>query len=140
MGRNRSLGIHSFINSPFYRCFPPTKKHAHNPVDWYPWGEEAFKRARELDRPILLSSGYSTCHWCARGRMDDCVKTRHTDQRTDQMLLLFFSSLLFCVHVGLPRCHVMERESFESSRIARLLNERFVPIKVQRILMVEGAA
>ncbi len=39
-------------------------QHAHNPVDWFPWGEEAFERARELDRPILLSVGYSTCHWC----------------------------------------------------------------------------
>ena len=38
--------------------------HAHNPVDWYPWGEEAFARARSLDRPIFLSIGYSTCYWC----------------------------------------------------------------------------
>jgi uncharacterized protein YyaL (SSP411 family) len=38
--------------------------HAHNPVDWYPWGEEAFERARGEDRPIFLSVGYSTCYWC----------------------------------------------------------------------------
>ncbi|MBT8246517.1 MAG: thioredoxin domain-containing protein, partial [Acidimicrobiia bacterium] len=43
---------------------PYLLQHAHNPVDWYPWGEEAFAVARELDRPIFLSIGYATCHWC----------------------------------------------------------------------------
>lgn len=43
---------------------PYLLQHAHNPVDWYPWGEEAFSRAKELDLPIFLSIGYSTCHWC----------------------------------------------------------------------------
>ncbi|MFQ6606512.1 MAG: thioredoxin domain-containing protein, partial [Fidelibacterota bacterium] len=43
---------------------PYLLQHADNPVDWYPWGEEAFRRARKLDRPIFLSIGYSTCHWC----------------------------------------------------------------------------
>jgi Highly conserved protein containing a thioredoxin domain len=43
---------------------PYLRQHAHNPVDWYPWGEEALKLARELDKPILLSVGYSACHWC----------------------------------------------------------------------------
>ncbi|MFO7769291.1 MAG: thioredoxin domain-containing protein, partial [bacterium] len=43
---------------------PYLLQHAANPVDWYPWGDEAFQRARELDRPIFLSIGYSTCHWC----------------------------------------------------------------------------
>jgi len=43
---------------------PYLLQHADNPVDWYPWGEEAFNQARELDRPIFLSIGYSTCHWC----------------------------------------------------------------------------
>src|SRR5207247_5966705 len=38
--------------------------HAHNPVNWYPWGEEAFARAREEDKPVLLSIGYAACHWC----------------------------------------------------------------------------
>ena len=38
--------------------------HAHNPVDWFPWGEEAFQKAREEDKPIFLSLGYSVCHWC----------------------------------------------------------------------------
>src|SRR5262249_19898261 len=43
---------------------PYLQMHAHNPVDWYPWGDEAFARARSLNRPILLSIGYATCHWC----------------------------------------------------------------------------
>ncbi|MGH3185294.1 MAG: DUF255 domain-containing protein, partial [Streptosporangiaceae bacterium] len=43
---------------------PYLRLHAGNPVDWYPWGEDAFARARELDRPIFLSIGYYTCHWC----------------------------------------------------------------------------
>jgi uncharacterized protein YyaL (SSP411 family) len=43
---------------------PYLLQHADNPVDWYPWGDEAFERARELDRPVFLSIGYSTCHWC----------------------------------------------------------------------------
>jgi uncharacterized protein YyaL (SSP411 family) len=71
---------------------PYLLQHKDNPVDWYPWGEEAFARARAEDKPIFLSIGYSTCHWC----------------------------------------HVMEHESFESRAIADVLNERFVPIKVDR--------
>jgi hypothetical protein len=71
---------------------PYLLQHAHNPVDWYPWGEEAFRRARETNRPIFLSVGYSACHWC----------------------------------------HVMERESFEDPATARILNEHFISIKVDR--------
>ncbi|HEY8476408.1 MAG TPA: thioredoxin domain-containing protein [Chloroflexota bacterium] len=71
---------------------PYLLQHAHNPVDWYPWGEEAFQRARDEDKPILLSVGYSACHWC----------------------------------------HVMERESFENPDIARIMNEHFVNVKVDR--------
>ena len=71
---------------------PYLLQHANNPVDWFPWGAEAFTRAREQDRPIFLSIGYSTCHWC----------------------------------------HVMEHESFESDKIAQVLNAHFVPIKVDR--------
>ena len=71
---------------------PYLRQHAHNPVDWYPWGEEARARARDQDRPILLSIGYSACHWC----------------------------------------HVMERESFDDPETARLLNEGFVSVKVDR--------
>ena len=43
---------------------PYLLQHAHNPVDWYPWGPEALTRARDLDRPIFLSIGYAACHWC----------------------------------------------------------------------------
>nr|HMT11785.1 thioredoxin domain-containing protein [Ignavibacteria bacterium] len=43
---------------------PYLLQHAHNPVDWYPWGEEAFKKAKDEDKPIFLSIGYSTCYWC----------------------------------------------------------------------------
>ena len=71
---------------------PYLLQHAQNPVDWYPWGEEAFEKARLEDKPIFLSIGYSTCHWC----------------------------------------HVMERESFEDEEVARLLNDTFVNIKVDR--------
>ena len=71
---------------------PYLLQHAGNPVDWYPWGEEAFARARGEDRPVLLSIGYSACHWC----------------------------------------HVMAHESFEDERIAALMNELFVNIKVDR--------
>lgn len=51
-------------NRLIHESSPYLLQHAHNPVDWYPWGEEAFARAREEDKPILLSIGYSTCHWC----------------------------------------------------------------------------
>src|SRR5829696_128064 len=71
---------------------PYLLQHKDNPVDWHPWGEEALNRAREEDRPLLLSIGYSACHWC----------------------------------------HVMERESFEDGDTARLMNERFVCIKLDR--------
>src|SRR5438445_300126 len=71
---------------------PYLLQHAHNPVEWYPWGEEAFARARAENRPIMLSVGYSACHWC----------------------------------------HVMERESFENEDTARLMNELFVNVKVDR--------
>src|SRR5438309_4393931 len=71
---------------------PYLLQHAHNPVDWFPWGEEAFTRARAENKPILLSVGYSACHWC----------------------------------------HVMERESFENPDVARLMNELFINVKVDR--------
>jgi uncharacterized protein YyaL (SSP411 family) len=54
----------SFTNRLIHEKSPYLQQHAHNPVDWFPWGDEAFQKARELDRPIFLSIGYSTCHWC----------------------------------------------------------------------------
>src|SRR6478735_7574871 len=71
---------------------PYLRQHADNPVDWYPWGDEAQTRARAEDKPILLSVGYSACHWC----------------------------------------HVMAHESFEDADTARLMNEHFVNVKVDR--------
>jgi len=71
---------------------PYLLQHAHNPVNWYPWGKEAFSKAKKEDKPIFLSIGYSTCHWC----------------------------------------HVMAHESFENERIAKLMNDAFVNIKVDR--------
>ena len=71
---------------------PYLLQHAHNPVDWYPWGSEAFEKAKREDKPVFLSSGYSTCHWC----------------------------------------HVMEKESYEDEEVAKLMNEVFVSIKIDR--------
>ena len=83
---------HKHTNRLAAETSPYLLQHAHNPVDWYAWGEEALARARAENRPILLSIGYSACHWC----------------------------------------HVMEHESFENEEIARLMNENFVNIKVDR--------
>ena len=71
---------------------PYLLQHKDNPVDWFPWSEHAFRLATEQDKPIFLSIGYSTCHWC----------------------------------------HVMEHESFEDDDVARLMNEAFISIKVDR--------
>jgi uncharacterized protein YyaL (SSP411 family) len=81
-----------FTNRLALETSPYLLQHAHNPVDWRPWGDEAFEEARRAGRPVFLSIGYSTCHWC----------------------------------------HVMEGESFEDVEIARVLNERYVPVKVDR--------
>ena len=82
----------SHTNRLIHETSPYLLQHAHNPVDWYPWGDEAFRNAKLNNKPILLSIGYSACHWC----------------------------------------HVMERESFENEKIAALMNELFVNIKVDR--------
>ena len=61
---NPSSEQHTHTNRLIHETSPYLLQHAHNPVDWYPWGKEALQRAKELDRPILLSVGYSACHWC----------------------------------------------------------------------------
>ena len=71
---------------------PYLMQHAYNPVEWYPWGPKAFEKAKKEDKPIFLSIGYSTCHWC----------------------------------------HVMAHESFDDPDIARMMNDTFVSIKVDR--------
>jgi len=59
-----SSGWATYTNRLFLESSPYLLQHAHNPVNWYPWGEEAFQLAASLNRPVLLSVGYSTCHWC----------------------------------------------------------------------------
>ncbi len=81
-----------FTNKLIDQTSPYLLQHAHNPVNWFPWGDEALDKARKENKPILVSIGYSACHWC----------------------------------------HVMERESFEDEEIARLMNEHFVNIKIDR--------
>ena len=60
----RDDGSPQYTNRLFLESSPYLRQHAHNPVDWYPWGDAAFETARRLGRPVLLSVGYSTCHWC----------------------------------------------------------------------------
>jgi uncharacterized protein YyaL (SSP411 family) len=79
-------------NALAHETSPYLLQHKDNPVDWRPWGPEALAEARERDVPLLISIGYSACHWC----------------------------------------HVMERESFEDPAVAQYMNERFVPVKVDR--------
>ena len=57
-------GSPKYVNRLIFEKSPYLLQHAHNPVDWYPWGDEAFERARRENKPVLLSIGYSTCHWC----------------------------------------------------------------------------
>ncbi|MDQ4123413.1 MAG: thioredoxin domain-containing protein [Acidobacteriota bacterium] len=83
---------HKFTNRLANETSPYLLQHAHNPVDWFAWSDEAFQKAKAEDKPILLSIGYSSCHWC----------------------------------------HVMEKESFESEETARLMNENFINIKVDK--------
>src|SRR6266481_219351 len=88
----REDGAPRWTNRLALETSPYLLQHAHNPVDWRPWGEDAFAAAGALERPVFLSVGYATCHWC----------------------------------------HVMEHESFEDLEIAQILNEKFVPVKVDR--------
>ncbi len=81
-----------FTNRLINETSPYLLQHAHNPVDWYPWGQEAFEVAKREDKPIFLSIGYSACHWC----------------------------------------HVMEHESFEDEETAKIMNQLFINIKVDK--------
>lgn len=83
---------YKYTNSLINEKSPYLLQHSHNPVNWYSWSEDAFTKAKNEDKPIFLSIGYSTCHWC----------------------------------------HVMERESFEDIQVAKILNDNFISIKVDR--------
>ncbi len=85
-------GTGIFINRLILENSPYLLQHAHNPVNWFPWGSEAFEIAEQENKPIFLSIGYSTCHWC----------------------------------------HVMEVESFDNVEVAKLLNQHFISIKMDR--------
>ena len=88
----REDGSPLYANRLILELSPYLNQHAHNPVNWYPWGNEAFSVAKERNRPVLISIGYSSCHWC----------------------------------------HVMEDKSYDDIRIATLLNQQYVTVKVDR--------
>lgn len=91
--RNKTeMKQHKYTNNLINETSPYLLQHAHNPVNWHPWGEEALKKAKSENKLLLISIGYAACHWC----------------------------------------HVMEKESFENEEIARIMNEYFVCIKVDR--------
>ncbi len=83
---------HMYTNHLINESSPYLLQHAHNPVNWYPWGKEAFEKAQKENKLVLVSIGYAACHWC----------------------------------------HVMEKESFENVEVAKLMNDNFVCIKVDR--------
>lgn len=83
---------HTYTNNLINEGSPYLLQHAHNPVNWYPWGDEALKKAKDENKLLIISIGYAACHWC----------------------------------------HVMEHESFEDEEVAKLMNEHFVAIKVDR--------
>ncbi|MFP6809924.1 MAG: thioredoxin domain-containing protein [Pseudohongiellaceae bacterium] len=87
-----SNGESVFINRLVLEDSPYLLQHAHNPVNWFPWGSEAFATAKKEKKPVFLSIGYSTCHWC----------------------------------------HVMEVESFDNVEVAKVLNQHFISIKMDR--------
>jgi uncharacterized protein YyaL (SSP411 family) len=83
---------HPYTNQLIHESSPYLLQHAHNPVNWYPWGTEALNKAKQENKALIVSIGYSSCHWC----------------------------------------HVMEHESFENEEVARIMNENFICIKVDR--------
>ena len=82
----------SFTNDLIHESSPYLLQHAHNPVNWYPWGEKSLQKAKDENKMLIISIGYAACHWC----------------------------------------HVMEHESFEDTDVAKIMNEHFICIKVDR--------
>jgi len=89
---NKTMESHTYTNDLINESSPYLLQHAHNPVNWMAWGDEAFEKAKKEDKLVLVSIGYSSCHWC----------------------------------------HVMEHESFENEEVAKIMNDYFVCIKVDR--------
>lgn len=89
---NMETITHQQTNKLINETSPYLLQHAHNPVNWYPWGEEALQKAKQENKLLIISIGYAACHWC----------------------------------------HVMEHESFEDTTVARIMNENFICIKVDR--------
>jgi uncharacterized protein YyaL (SSP411 family) len=90
-GKRKGQGQNA-LNRLQFASSPYLKEHADNPVDWYEWGNDALEKAKRENKPLLISIGYSSCHWC----------------------------------------HVMEEESFMDTAVARIMNENFVSIKIDR--------
>lgn len=86
------MGTNKYTNALFNENSPYLLQHAHNPVEWYPWGDEALEKAKSENKMLIVSIGYAACHWC----------------------------------------HVMERESYEDTTVAKIMNEHFISIKVDR--------
>ncbi|MDX2248766.1 MAG: thioredoxin domain-containing protein [Bacteroidia bacterium] len=91
-GKNATKGNFPYTNELINSTSPYLQQHAHNPVNWYPWGDEALEKAKSENKLLIISIGYAACHWC----------------------------------------HVMEHESFEDTAVARIMNQNFVSIKVDR--------
>jgi len=89
---NKPMQQHAYTNHLIHESSPYLLQHAHNPVDWHPWGKEALEKAKKENKLLIISIGYAACHWC----------------------------------------HVMEHESFEDTAVAKVMNEKFVAIKVDR--------
>ena len=90
--KNEPMTTHKFTNSLINETSPYLLQHAHNPVNWYPWNDETLALAKKENKMLLISVGYSSCHWC----------------------------------------HVMEEESFENEEVAKIMNEHFINVKVDR--------
>lgn len=90
--QSKEADMHAYTNALINESSPYLLQHAHNPVDWHPWGDEALQKAKDENKMLIISVGYSACHWC----------------------------------------HVMEHESFEDTTVAKLMNDHFIAIKVDR--------
>ncbi len=95
-GQNKNqqskMETHVYTNELIHESSPYLLQHAHNPVNWYPWGDKALQKAKDEKKMIIISVGYAACHWC----------------------------------------HVMEKETYEDTAVARIMNEHFICIKVDR--------